>query len=208
VLSVFGRVFALGSLVTVAACVQVSAGPSGPSSDFIVVSDFAVPEGSVRLDPTMGFSLYRGEAGVPKQQRATSVGRAVSFLVTDTVVDQLRARGYDTVSTSNPNPSDTGHRALIISGTLTTVDEGQRRRAGDEHSAVIGQVNIRAELPGGGVQHVQSFAVDSRTAPPASANSGATSRETGVDADATRVGAEIARIVAEIARRNNWVPVR
>jgi hypothetical protein len=195
-------------LVTVAACVQVSAGPSGPSSDFIVVSDFAVPEGSVRLDPTMGFSLYRGEAGVPKQQRATSVGRAVSFLVTDTVVDQLRARGYDTVSTSNPNPSDTGHRALIISGTLTTVDEGQRRRAGDEHSAVIGQVNIRAELPGGGVQHVQSFAADSRSAPPASANSGATSRETGVDADATRVGAEIARIVAEIARRNNWVPAR
>jgi hypothetical protein len=206
VLSVFGRVFALGSLVTVAACVQAPAGPSGPSSDFIVVSDFAVPENAVRLDPTMGFSLYRGEAGVPKQQRATSVGRAVSFLVTDTVVDQLRARGYDTVSTSNPNPSDTGHRALIVSGTLTTVDEGNRRRAGDEHSAVIGRVNIRAELPGGGSQNVQSFAVDSRSAPPATANNGATQRETGVDADATRIGAEIARVVADVARRNNWVP--
>jgi hypothetical protein len=206
VLSVLRRVFALGSLVTVAACVQASTGPNGPPSDFIVVSDFAVPQGAVRLDPTMGFSLYRGEAGVPREQRATSVGRAVAFLVTDTVVDQLRARGYDTVSTSNPNPSNSGYRALIVSGTLTTVDEGNRRRAGDEHSAVIGQVNIKAELPGGGVQNVQSFAVDSRSAPAATANNGATQRETGVDADATRVGAEIARVVAEVARRNNWIP--
>jgi len=189
-----------------AACVQASTTPGGPSSDFIVVSDFAVPDSAVHLDPSMGFSLYRGEAGVPKEQRAASVGRAVAFLVTDTVVDQLRARGYDTVSTSNPNPSDTGHRALIVSGTLSTIDEGQRRRVGNEHSAVIGQVNIRAEQPNGGTQNVQSFAVDSRSAPPATANNGATKRETGVDADATRVGAEIARVVAEIARRNNWLP--
>jgi hypothetical protein len=171
-----------------------------------VVSDFAVSAGAVHLDPSMGFSLYRGEAGVPKEQRAASIGRAVAFLVTDTVVDQLRARGYDTVSTSNPNPSDTGHRALIVSGTLSTIDEGQRRRVGNEHSAVIGQVNIRAELPSGGTQNVQSFAVDSRSAPPATANNGATKRETGVDADATRVGAEIARVIADIARRNNWLP--
>jgi hypothetical protein len=193
-------------LVAAAACAQAPTAPSGPSSDFIVVSDFAVPEGAVHLDPTMGFSLYRGEAGVPKEQRAASVGRAVAFLVTDTVVDRLRARGYDTVSTSSPNPSDTGHRALIVSGTLTTIDEGQRRRAGDEHAAVIGQVNVKAELPGGGTQQVQNFAIDSRSAPAAAANNGATQRETGVDADATRVGAEIARVIADVARRNNWIP--
>jgi hypothetical protein len=179
---------------------------SGPPSDFIVVTDFAVPDSAVHLDPSFGFSLYRGEAGVPKEQRAGSVGRAVAFLVTDTVVDRLRARGYDTVSTSDPSPADTGHRALIVSGTLSTVDEGQRRRVGNEHSAVIGQVEIKAELPGGGAQQVQSFSVDSRTAPPAAADNGATKRETGVDADATRIGAEIARIVAEVARRNNWLP--
>jgi hypothetical protein len=181
-------------------------GPSGPPSDFIVVTDFAVPEGAVHLDPSFGFSLYRGEAGVPQQQRAASVGRAVAFLVTDTVVDRLRARGYDTVSTSNPNPGDTGHRALIVTGTLSTVDEGQRRRVGSEHSAIIGQVEIKAEMPGGGTQRVQSFSVDSRNAPPAAANNGATRRETGVDADATNIGAEIARVVADIARRNNWIP--
>jgi hypothetical protein len=131
----------------------------------------------------------------------------VAFLVTDTVVDRLRAQGYDAVSTVNPMPTGSGYRALLVSGRLSTIDEGQRRRVGHEHSAVIGQVDIKAELPGGATQTVQSFAVDSRTAPPARPESGATRRETGVDADATNIGAEIARVVADVARRNNWVPV-
>jgi hypothetical protein len=192
--------------LALAACVGASTAINGSSSDFIVVSDFAVPEGIVRLDPTMGFSLYRGEPGVPKERRAASIGRAIDFLVTDTIVDRLRARGYEAVSTVNPNPVSTGYRALIVSGTFRTIDEGQRRRAGDEHSAVIATVEIKAELPGGGVQKVQSFTVDSRSAPQARDNNGATKRETGVNADATNVGAEIARVVAEVARRNNWVP--
>ncbi|HTW50263.1 MAG TPA: hypothetical protein VME45_00010 [Stellaceae bacterium] len=196
-------------LLVLAACAETGATAlSGSSSDFIVVGDFAVPPGVVRLDPTMGFSLYRGEPGVPARQRAASIGRAVDFLVTDTIVDRLRALGYDAVSTSNPNPVGSGHRALIVSGTFRTIGEGSRRRAGDEHSAVIADVAIKAELPGGRVQPVQSFTVDSRSAPRVRDNNGATSRETGVDADATNVGAEIARVVGEVARRNNWLPAR
>jgi hypothetical protein len=195
-------------LLALAACVAAGSRTSGPSSDFIVISDFAVPQDAVRLDPSFGFSLYRGEPGVPSQQRASSIGRAVAFLVTDTIADRLRARGYDATSTTNPNPVGSGYRALIVGGTFRTIDEGQRRHVGDEHSAVIAQVEIKAELPGGGVQPVQNFTVDSRSAPATRAESGATKRETGVDADAIRVGAEIARVVAEIARRNNWVPAR
>jgi hypothetical protein len=189
------------------ACVEGVTVANGPPSDFIIISDFVAPEGVVHLDPSFGFSLYRGESGVPTQQRAASVGRAVSFLVTDTIVDRLRARGYDAVSTVNPNPIGSGYRALLVGGTFSAIDEGQRRRVGAEHSAVIVTVEIKAELPGGGIQRVQSFTVDSRGAPETRAESGATKRETGVDADATRVGAEIARVVAEVARRNNWVPV-
>jgi hypothetical protein len=208
-LSRCARFAAVLSLLALVGCAQTGAAAlSGPSSDFIVVGDFAVPPGVVRLDPTMGFSLYRGEPGVPAQQRAASVGRAVGFLVTDTIVDRLRALGYDAVSTSNPNPVSSGYRALIVSGTFRTIGEGSRRRAGDEHSAVIADVAIKAELPGGGVQPVQSFAVDSRSAPQVRNNSGATNRETGVDADATNVGAEIARVVGEVARRNNWLPAK
>jgi len=208
-LSRFARFAAVLPLLALAACAQTGrTAPSGSSSDFIVVSDFAVPAGVVRLDPTMGFSLYRGEPGVPARQRAASIGRAVGFLVTDTIVDRLRALGFDAVSTSNPNPVGSGYRALIVSGTFRAIDEGNRRRAGDEHSAVIADVAIKAELPGGGVQPVQSFVIDSRSAPQTRDNNGATSRESGVDADATNVGAEIARVVGEVARRNNWLPAR
>jgi hypothetical protein len=192
----------------VTACVTASPIANGPASDFIVVSDFAVPEGAVRLDPSFGFSLYRGEPGVPAQKRAASIGRAVAFLVTDTITDRLRGLGYDATSTTNPNPAAAGYRALVVGGAFRTIDEGQRRRVGDEHSAVIAAVEIKAAMPGGSAQPVQNFTVDSRSAPGARPDSGATKRETGVDADATNVGAEIARVVAEIARRNNWVPAR
>ncbi|HWB47523.1 MAG TPA: DUF4410 domain-containing protein [Stellaceae bacterium] len=197
------RAFAGLALLVLAGCVEGVTVPNG-SSNFIVVSDFAVPEGAVHLDRSFGFSLYRGEPGVPVQQRAASVGRAVAFLVTDTIVDRLRARGYDATSATKPASPD--YRALIVSGTFRAIDEGARRRVGNEHSAVIAQVDIKATLGNGTMQNVQSFAVDSRTAPPAPPQSGATGRETGVDADAAKVGAEIARVVAEVARRNNWVP--
>jgi hypothetical protein len=177
----------------------------GSPSDFIVVSDFTVPEGVIHLDSSFGFSLYRGEPGVPAQQRATSVGRAVAFLVTDTVTDRLRARGYDAVSAINANTA-TGYRALLVGGSFRAIDEGQRRRVGDEHSALIATVEIKAELPGGRIQPVQSFTIDSRTAPQTRPTSATTKRETGVDADAARVGAEIARVVADVAQRNNWIP--
>ena len=194
--------------IALASCsaLPAAAPPRNPPSDFIVVSDFALPEGVVHLDPSFGFSLYRGEPGVPQRQRATSIGRAVGFLVTDTITDRLRGLGYDAVSTSNPSPAP-GHRALIVTGTFRMIDEGQRRRPGDEHSAVIAQVDIKAEQPGGAIQPVQSFVVDSRTAPQTRATGGATKREIGVDADAARVGAEIARVVGEVARRNNWRPM-
>lgn len=203
----FGRPVLLLSLLLLGGCAQGLATAS-KSSDFIVVSDFAVPQGVVHLDSSFGFSLYRGEAGVPQQQRAASIGRAVAFLVADTVTERLRARGYDATSTTNPNPAGSGYRALLVTGTFRAIDEGQRRRVGNEHSAVIANVQVSAELPSGGVQPVQSFTVDSRTAPPAQGLSAASARETGVNADAARVGAEIARTIAEIARRNNWVPAR
>jgi hypothetical protein len=200
----FTRFAVVLPLLALAGCAQGLA--TGPKSDFIIVSDFNVAQGVVHLDPSFGFSLYRGEAGVPQQQRAASVGRAVAFLVADTITERLRARGYDATSTTNPNPTGSGYRALLVTGSFRAIDEGQRRRVGNEHSAVIADVQISAELPTGGTQPVQSFSVDSRSAPPVQGSSAASARETGVNADAAKVGAEIARIVAEVARRNNWVP--
>ena len=196
------------ALFNLSGCVEGLSVSSGPASDFIVISDFALPQGVVRLDPSFGFSLYRGEPGVPAQQRAASIGRAVGFLVTDTITDQLRGLGYDAVSTTDPSPK-TGARALIIIGTFREIDEGERRRPDEVGSAVIADVQVKAEVPGlTGLQPVQSFSVDSRTAPRVGAPGAATRRETGVNADAARVGAQIAAIVAEVARRNNWAPIK
>src|SRR5580658_5477957 len=122
-------------LLMLAGCIEGVTVP-GPASDFIVISDFRAPEGVVRLDPSFGFSLYRGEPGVPAQQRAASIGRAVAFLVTDTIADRLRALGYDAQSTTNPSPQ-TGSRALLISGTFREIDEGERRHPSEMGSAVI-----------------------------------------------------------------------
>ncbi|HEV2189385.1 MAG TPA: hypothetical protein VGR70_19400 [Stellaceae bacterium] len=204
----FLGVGAVLALLSPTGCVEGLTANGGPTSDFIVISDFALPQGVVRLDPSFGFSLYRGEPGVPAQQRAASIGRAVGFLVTDTITDQLRALGYDAVSTTDPAPK-IGARALIVTGTFREVNEGERRRPDEVGSAVIADVQIKAEVPGlAGLQPVQSFSVDSRSAPSVGAPSAATPRETGVNADAARVGSQIAAVVAEVARRNNWAPMK
>src|SRR5438045_96875 len=45
----------------------------------IIVREFALNQAAITLDPTFGFSLYRGTPGVPPRQRAASAGRAVAF---------------------------------------------------------------------------------------------------------------------------------
>jgi len=203
----FVRVGAALALISPAGCVEDLTVGSGPASDFIVITDFTVPAGVVRLDPSFGFSLYRGEPGVPAQQRAASIGRAVGFLVTDTIVNQLRALGYDAVSTTEPSPK-IGSRTLVVAGAFREINEGERRRPNEVGSAVVADVQIKADIPGLGIQPVQSFSVDSRTAPRVGAQSAATRRETGVNADAARIGVVIAGVVAEVARRNNWTPAK
>ena len=201
------RIAAVLPLLAAGGCVEGLTVRSGPTSDFIVISDFTVAGGAVRLDPSFGFSLYRGEPGVPAQQRAASIGRAVGFLVADTIVGRLRALGYDAVSTTDPSPK-TGARTLIVTGAFREINEGERRRPNEVGSAIVADVQIKAEVPGlAGLQPVQSFTVNSRSAPPVAARSAATRRETGVDADAARIGAQIAAVVGEVARRNNWLPM-
>jgi hypothetical protein len=180
--SLIGRLAVVVPLVALTGCVEGLTAIPGPPSDYIVVSDFAVPEGAVQLDPSFGFSLYRGEPGVPAQRRAASVGRAVAFLVTDTITDRLRGLGYGAVSTIDQSPQ-TGMRALLVSGTLRLIGEGSRRHPTEVGSAVVADVVIKAEVPGLAVQPVQSFTVDSRAAPQIAASGAATRRETGVDAD-------------------------
>ena len=61
--------------------------------DLIIVQRFAAPRRIVTLDPSLGFSLQRGRAGVPPAERAAAVGRAAAFVLADNITQQLHDYG-------------------------------------------------------------------------------------------------------------------
>src|SRR5690242_4602736 len=89
----------------------------------MIVRDFAAPVGVVTLDPSFGFSLNRGESGVPPRQRGAAVARAASFALADSIAERLRAFGYDAVRSQTEQP-EPGARALIVTGAFRKIDEG------------------------------------------------------------------------------------
>src|ERR1051325_7474774 len=107
----------------------------------ILIREFAVSPAIVTLDPSFGFSLYRGERGVPREQRAAGLGRAVAFNLTDAMAEYLTGLGYD-VLRSESGAVAPGMRALVVSGSFRRIDEGHRRRVGEVNSGVTVDVAI------------------------------------------------------------------
>src|SRR2546428_4700665 len=130
--------------LALAGCAEVeTTGLARPN--LIIVREFAASEGVVALDPSFGFSLYRGAAGVPPRQRAASVGRAATFNLADTVVEQLRRLGYDAVRADAASPQP-GGRALVVTGAFRQINEGHRRHVGAEDAsvAVAGEIDYQS----------------------------------------------------------------
>jgi len=189
------RLFAAGLLCLAAAGCADQQTARLPHPNAIIVREFALSQAAITLDPTFGFSLYRGTPGVPPRERAASVGRAVAFNVGDTIVEQLRQAGYDAVL-SDGSTAEPGGRALIVAGAVRSINEGQRRRVGAENPSVsvYGEVDYRTGA-GAADQRLSNFALDSRQV-------GA--RGGDVKAAAVRLGHAIAQSVLDVARRNNW----
>jgi len=171
--------------------------------NLIIVRDFTASEGVVTLDPSFGFSLYRGAAGVPPRQRAASVGRAAAFNLADTVVEQLRGLGYDAVR-SDAASAQSGGRALVVTGVFRQINEGYRRRVGAEDSSVVVDGEIDYQSAGAAPRRLSSFSLDSRQVPREPIVSASARRGSDVNSAAVRVGHAVARAVVELARRNNW----
>jgi hypothetical protein len=173
----------------VGACVPPpeAGGPGHPNP--IIVREFAVSPGVITLDPSFGFSLYRGAPGVPRRQRAASVGRAAAFSLADAIAMQLAGLGYDTIR-SDTAGAEPGGRALIVSGTFSRINEGHRRQGAN--------VGVDVEIdyhtaPGAAPQRLTAF------------HSGASARSGGgVNAAATAVGRTIANYATDLARSNSW----
>ena len=196
-------VTALPLALAAAACVPQAAPEATriEHPNVIIVRDFAVPAGVVSLDPSFGFSLYRGTPGVPAGQRAASVGRAAAFELADTVTQRLRAAGLDAIhgDTAAPEP---GARALIVTGAFVRIDEGQRRHG--READVYAEAEIDYAAPGSTPQHLARLPLDSRRLPDAGAMATASRQGHDSNAGAARIGAAVARYVIELARRNRW----
>jgi len=181
-----------------AACTAQQDGGGG-HPNLIIVREFSVSSAAISLDPSFGFSLYRGSPGVPPPQRAASVSRAAAFSVADSVVQQLAALGYD-VAKSNTAGAESGGRALIVTGVFREINEGRRRQVGAENARIAVDVQIDLQSGGAAPQRMMSFPVDSqRTAGDSAGRRGAT-----LNAAAERVGRIIAQTAGELAHFNRW----
>jgi hypothetical protein len=191
-------------LIFLAGCVQQHETGGAAHPNPIIVREFAFSPGSVTLDPSFGFSLHRGEPGVPARERAAGVGRAVAFNLADAMAEQLTSLGYDVIR-SDTATAEAGARAIIVSGSFRHINEGRRRRVGAENSSVAVDVQIEYQATAGAApQRLAAFQLDSRQVP------GSGSRRTGADvkAAASRLGGAIAGYVADALRLNKWPGAR
>ena len=187
--------------LALAGCAEVETGPARPN--LIVVREFAVSPGVVTLDPSFGFSLYRGSTGVPPRERAASVGRAAAFNLADTVVEQLRGLGYDAIR-SDAASALPGGRALVVTGAFRQINEGHRRHVGAEDASIAVDGEVDYQSAGAAPRRLTTFSLDSRQAPREPIVSALARHGSDVNGAAVRVGHAVARAVVELARRNSW----
>lgn len=179
-------------------CASRQGALSASHPNLIIVREFALPAGVITLDPSFGFSLYRGEAGVPPRQRAESVGRAAAFNLADEAVQQLSALGYDAVRSDTAAP-DAGGRALIVTGVFRSIYEGHRHRG----TAIAVDVDIEYQAGGAAATSISAFSLDSRRLP-SEPLIGVSQHGGGVEIAAAQLGAVIGRNIADTARLNKW----
>jgi hypothetical protein len=191
-------------LVSLAGCVPQGAGNLAHPNP-IIVREFTYSLGVVTLDPSFGFSLYRGGTGVPPRQRAAGVARAAAFSLADAITEQLIASGYDAIRSDDAAP-EPGARALIVTGVFRQIDEGRRRRVGAENPSIAVDAQIDYQTAGAAPQRITELHLDSRRIPRAGIAGVSARRRADTNLAATGVGAAIARTVIETARLNSWPP--
>jgi len=182
-------------------CMQGGGAPGHPNP--IIIREFAVSPAVITLDPSFGFSLYRGSPGVPARQRADGLGRAVAFNLADAMAQQLSSLGYDVIR-SDTAAVEAGARALIVSGAFRHINEGYRRRVGAENSSVGVDIQIDYQAAGAYPQRLTAFPLDSRLAGDGGLIGVSTRTGGDVKVAASRLGAAIARYVADTASLSKW----
>jgi hypothetical protein len=185
-----------------AGCAPRPPAAPGAHPNPIIVRQFAFSPGVVTLDPSLGFSLYRGSPGAPPGERAATVGRAAAFSLADSIAERLRGLGYDAINSDDAAAEPSG-RALIVTGAFRRIFEGHRHQG----AGVAAQVEVDSQVGGSTPQRLTAFDLDSRLVPPPPVTAGE-ARRAGVNLAADRLAATIARYVADLARQNRWPAAR
>lgn len=187
-------------LAVLAGCVpqrETTGPPDHPN--LVIVREFAFSPGIIALDPSFGFSLYRGEPGVPARQRAEAVGRAAAFNLADRVAQQLSKSGYDAISSDSATPQP-GGQALIVSGAFRRIYEGHRRR----NASIAVEVEVAYQSAGAAPQRLTTFDLNSRRLSRAPLADVSVQHGNNVNYAAAQVGTTIAGYVVDLARLNHW----
>ena len=138
---------------------------------------------------------------MPPRQRAASVGRAVAFTISDAIVEQLRQAGYDAIRSDGAS-AEPGGRALIVTGAIRHIDEGQRRNIGSQNASAYGEIDYRTGA-GAAPQRLANFSLDSRQLARERISSASAGRNE-INAASMRLGHAIAQSVLDAARRQSW----
>lgn len=210
--------------------VQSYHGPPLARPAMVVVADFATAPDAVTLDRGLGARL-RNMTGAGDAARQTEDDRKVAAAISNTLVTEIQALGLPAMrSNQSPPPSDSD--ALVVSGRILSIDEGNRTRRnviglGAGQSAVQARTEVYYVARGGGPQLVESYdsnAESSRkpgaaetmgvgAATGRAAESGLMSGATGaapalsgdVEADGTRTAKAIAKQLKEFFASQGWV---
>jgi hypothetical protein len=226
-------------LLTLAACGSSHVQTAGPGvatrnarPDRIIIQDFAAQAGVVSLDSGISARVVRavGSASTDADQSETA-GKVVAKL-SDTLVKELNATGIPVAfGSATPSLAPT-YTALVVSGNILSIDEGNRTRRnvvgfGVGASKVTAKVDVYIQVPGEAPRLLQSFNADSESGKKpglavagvgAAAGSVATAAAVGVagsvasetlgatvEDDAARMGKEIAVSLKTLFVDQGWV---
>ena len=203
-------------LLALAGCAELGLGghhatgvPEKPEQ--LVVRSFAAPARAIVLDPSFGFSLRRGQPGVPRAERAAGVGRAAAFALGAGDCPDLAGGGARRLRETGPRARRPRTPSSSAANSRRSTRGGAAVSAGSDRArARAGSSPTRASgAPGGRVLltvHADSDQIAGE------GGSGDTTKVRGVrvtiaDANryAARVGREIGRQIVDFARRADWL---
>ena len=102
-------------------------GPALAKPDRVLVRDFAITPGDIRLDQGIRARLERATTDKPLSTRQLKTAREANTTLSETLVQKLRASGIPAERFAG-NPGAERGNVAVIEGQVVSVDEGNRTR--------------------------------------------------------------------------------